>query len=357
MGWAVKMINDFMVQVGMMAPIIQAPMAGGVTTVELISAVSGNGGLGSLGAAYLTPEVIRVTAQAIRARTDRPFAINLFVGGEEREPTNAEIDFTSDILEPWAQAYGIEAPGAPGPGIALDRQLEVMLDVAPRVFSFTFGMASPELLQACRSRGILTMGTATTVEEVKALTEAGVDSVCVQGMEAGGHRGTFLRPFDESMIGVMALTSMAVQATHLPVVAAGGLMTGGAIRAVLDLGASAASMGTAFLLCEEAGTSMAHRYMLALEQPRPTVITRAFSGRPARGIINRFHEQISAVQDRCAPFPALNDMTRDIRRAAANAGDPEALSLWAGQAYPLVRDMPAAGLMAVLLDEAKWFGA
>ena len=194
------MINDFMVQVGMMAPIIQAPMAGGVTTVELISAVSDNGGLGSLGAAYLTPEVIRVTAQAIRARTDRPFAINLFVGGEEREPTNEEINFTSDILEPWAQAYGIEAPGAPGPGIALDRQLEVMLDVAPRVFSFTFGMASPELLQACRSRGILTMGTATTVEEVKALTEAGVDSVCVQGMEAGGHRGTFLRPFDESLI-------------------------------------------------------------------------------------------------------------------------------------------------------------
>ena len=109
------------------------------------------------------------------------------------------------------------------------------------------------------------------------------------------------------------------------------------------------------MLCEEAGTAMAHRYMLALEEPRPTVITRAFSGRPARGIINRFHQHVSQVQDRCAPFPALNDMTRDIRRAAANAGDPEALSLWAGQAYPLARDMPAADLMAVLLDEARWF--
>lgn len=351
------MINDFMADVGMMVPIIQAPMAGGVTTVELIAAVSAAGGLGSLGAAYLTPEVIRVTAAAIRDRTDRPFAINLFMGGAEREPTNAEIDFTSELLEPWAQAYGIEAPGAPGPSIALDRQLEVMLDVAPRVFSFTFGMASPELIEACRSRGILTMGTATTVEEVKALEDTGVDSVCVQGMEAGGHRGTFLRPFEESMFGTVALTSLAVQATTLPVVAAGGLMTGGAVRAVLDLGASAASMGTAFMLCEEAGTAMAHRFMLALPQPRPTVITRAFSGRPARGIINKFHHHVSPVQDRCVPFPALNDMTRDIRRAAANAGDPEGLSLWAGQAYPLARDMPAAALIAVLLDEAKWFGA
>ena len=346
-------MNDFMIRLGMAFPIIQAPMAGGVTTVELVAEVAQAGGLGSIGAAYLTPEIIRINASAIRARTNGPFAINLFVGGDDAQPSNAEIAYTCEILRPWAEAYGIEPPTAPSAPIALDRQIEVMLDVCPSVFSFTFGLAPPDLLEACRSRNIVTMGTATTLEEVVALEQSGVDCICVQGMEAGGHRGTFLRPVEESLIGLMSLLGMAVQATSLPVIAAGGIMNGQGIRATLDLGASAASLGTAFMVTDEAGTSPAHQHMLAVADPRPTVLTRAFSGRAARGITNRFHETVSPHQNKLVPFPALNDMTRKIRQAAAIAGDAEALSLWAGQAYPLVRSMPTAQLMAALVTEAR----
>ena len=346
-------MNDFMIRLGLAFPIIQAPMAGGVTTVELVAEVAKAGGLGSIGAAYLTPEIIKINASAIRARTNGPFAINLFVGTDDPAPTPAEIAYTCDILRPWAEAYGVEPPSAPSAPIALDRQIEAMLEVCPPVFSFTFGLASEDLLSACRSRHILTMGTATTLEEVVALEQSGVDCICVQGMEAGGHRGTFLRPVEESLIGLMSLLGMAVQATSLPVIAAGGIMNGQGIRAVLDLGASAASLGTAFMVTDEAGTPPAHQHMLAEADPRPTVLTRAFSGRTARGITNRFHETVSPHQNKLVPFPALNDMTRKIRQAAAIAGDAEALSLWAGQAYPLVRSMPTAQLMAALVTEAR----
>jgi nitronate monooxygenase len=344
--------QHFMRQIGLDHPIIQAPMAGGTTTVALVAAVSAAGALGSFGAAYLTPEAIRAAATEARERTERPFAINLFLGGEQ-SASNAAIAQTSDLLKAWAIAYGLTPPGAPGPGIACDAQIAAVLDVAPRVFSFTFGAASPELIAACRSRGILTMGTATTLAEVKALDELGVDSICVQGMEAGGHRGTFMGAFEEAMIGTLPLLSLAVAATSRPVVAAGGIMNGAAIRAVLAAGASAASLGTAFLLAEEAGTPPAHRRMLAASYPRSTVITSVFSGRPARGITNRFHETLAPHGAELAPFPALNDMTREIRKAAAALDDPEAMSLWAGQGYPLARAMPAAELIATLAREAE----
>jgi nitronate monooxygenase len=346
-------MNDFMIRLGMAFPILQAPMAGGVTTVELVSDVTRAGGMGSIGAAYLTPEIIRINAAAIRARTNGPFAINLFIKTDDPQPSQAEIDYTCEILKPWADAYGIEPPGNPAPPIALERQIEAMLDACPAVFSFTFGLAPPDLLEACRSRNIVTMGTATTLEEVLALEQSGVDCICVQGMEAGGHRGTFLRPVEESLFGLMSLLGMAVQATTLPIIAAGGIMNGQGIRAALDLGASAASLGTAFMVTDEAGTPQAHQHMLAVADPRPTVLTRAFSGRMARGITNLFHETISPHQNRLVPFPALNDMTRKIRQAAASAGDAEALSLWAGQAYPLVRSMPTTQLMATLVREAQ----
>ena len=346
-------MNDFMIRLGMAFPIIQAPMAGGVTTVELVAEVAQAGGLGSIGAAYLTPEIIKINAAAIRARTNGPFAINLFVCDDGEHVSNAQIDYTCEILRPWAEAYGIEPPSAPTAPITLDRQIEAMLEACPPVFSFTFGLAPPDLLEACRLRNIVTMGTATTLEEVVALEQSGVDSICVQGMEAGGHRGTFLRPVEDSLIGLISLLGMAVQATSLPVIAAGGIMNGQGIRAALDLGASAASLGTAFMVTDEAGTPPVHQHMLAVADPRPTVLTRAFSGRAARGITNRFHEAVSPHQNQLVPFPALNDMTRKIRQAAAIAGDAEALSLWAGQAYPLVRSMPTAQLMAALVTEAR----
>ena len=346
-------MNDLMIRLGLAFPIIQAPMAGGVTTVELVAEVAKAGGLGSIGAAYLTPEIIRINAAAIRARTNGAFGINLFVGETEREPTDQEITDTLALLRPWAEAYGVELPAKPAPPIALDRQIEAMLEACPAVFSFTFGLAPPAVLDACRARNILTMGTATTLEEVVALEQSGVDAICVQGMEAGGHRGTFLKPVEDSLVGLFSLLGLAVQATRLPVIAAGGIMNGQGIRAVLDLGASAASLGTAFMVVDEAGTPPVHQHMLAEADPRPTVLTRAFSGRMARGLTNRFHETIHPHQNKLVPFPALNDLTRKIRQAAATANDPEALSLWAGQAYPLVRPMATAQLMTTLVSEAR----
>ena len=345
-------MNDLMIRLGLAFPIIQAPMAGGVTTVELVAEVAQAGGLGSIGAAYLTPEIIRINASAIRARTNGAFAINLFADTKDRAPTAEEIAYTRDILQPWAKAYGVEPPAAPSPPLALDRQIEAMLEACPAVFSFTFGLMPADLLESCRARNIFTMGTATTLEEVVALEQSGVDGICVQGMEAGGHRGTFLKAPEDSLVGLISLLGMAVQATSLPVIAAGGIMNGQGVRAVLDLGASAASLGTAFMVTDEAGTPPAHQHMLAEAEPRPTVLTRAFSGRLARGLTNRFHESLHPHQNQLVPFPALNDMTRKIRQAAGNANDPEALSLWAGQAYPLVRPMATAQLMATLVSEA-----
>ena len=237
--------------------------------------------------------------------------------------------------------------------LTLRSLIEAMLEACPAVFSFTFGLAPPAVLEACRARNILTMGTATTLEEVVALEQSGVDAICVQGMEAGGHRGTFLKPVEDSLVGLISLLGLAVQATRLPVIAAGGIMNGQGIRAVLDLGASAASLGTAFMVVDEAGTPPVHQHMLAEADPRPTVLTRAFSGRMARGLTNRFHETIHPHQNKLVPFPALNDLTRKIRQAAATANDPEALSLWAGQAYPLVRPMATAQLMTTLVSEAR----
>ena len=346
-------LNDFMIRLGMAFPIIQAPMAGGFTTVELVSEVIRGGGMGSIGAAYLTPEIIRINAAAIRARGAGPFAINLFMETQDAPPSPEQIAYTRDLLRPWASAYGIDPPEPPTPPIALDRQIEAMLDVNPPAFSFTFGLAPSDLIRTCQDRSILTIGTATTLEEVMALEQSGVDAICVQGLEAGGHRGTFLKPVEESLIGLMALVSMAVQATSLPIIAAGGLMNGQAIRAVLELGACAASLGTAFMVTDEAGTAPIHQHMLTDADPRPTVLTRAFSGRTARGLTNRFHETISPHQGHMVPFPALNDMTRKIRQAAASAQDPEAMSLWAGQAYPLARSMSTARLMVTLIHEAQ----
>ena len=190
-------MNDLMIRLGLAFPIIQAPMAGGVTTVELVADVAQAGGLGSIGAAYLTPEIIRINASAIRARTNGAFAINLFADTKDKAPTAEEIAYTRDILQPWAKAYGVELPTAPSPPLALDRQIEAMLEACPTVFSFTFGLMPTDVLDACRARNIFTMGTATTLEEVVALEQSGVDGICVQGMEAGGHRGTFLKAPEE----------------------------------------------------------------------------------------------------------------------------------------------------------------
>ena len=328
-------------------PIVQAPMAGGTDTPALAAAVSAAGGLGSLGCAYLTPAQIEQIAAQVRAATDRPFALNLFVRADADDDPAAEAR-VEPVLAAFREEVGADAPAPAAPARRFEDQLEAVLRCAPRVFSFTFGVPAPDELAAVRARGIASVGTATTIEEVRVLDDAGVDAICVQGGEAGGHRGTFAGAFEDAAIGTLALVQQALRATKRPVIAAGGIMTGEAIRAVLALGAAAVQLGTAFLCCDEAGTSPAHRE--ALRTATATTITRAFSGRPARGIRNRMTDAFERVAP--APFPQQQRLTAGLRREAARQGRTDLMQMWAGQGAPLVRAMPAGELVATLAREA-----
>ena len=335
-------------RLGIRHPLVLAPMAGGPSTPALAAAVSEAGGLGSYGAAYLPLEKLREEIRAIRARTAKPFAVNLFADdGVAAAP--AALRAAQAALAGIRDELGVaEKPPAPTPSLA--QAFAVLLEEKVPVFSFTFGIPPREILDLCRAAGIVTMGTATSVAEARALEQAGVDMICAQGAEAGGHRGVFDRDAEPPLIGTMALVPQVVDAVRAPVIAAGGIMDGRGFAAALALGAEAVSMGTAFLLCPEARTSAPYRAALREARDDSTVITRAFSGRAARGLANRFTREMSAAP--LAPYAVQNSLTREIRAAAAKAGNPDFLSLWAGQAAPLARELPAAELVAQVVREA-----
>jgi nitronate monooxygenase len=340
----------FTVRMRIRHPLVLAPMAGGPSTPALCAAVSEAGGLGSYGAAYLPPGKLREEIRAIRALTGKPFAINLFADDGAQAEDRAVRD-AQGALSRYRQELGLPPPAPPGPQVKLGDAFPVLLEERVPVFSFTFGIPPREMLDACRKQGIVTLGTATTVAEARALEDSGVDVVCAQGSEAGGHRGTFDRGAEPALIGTLALVPQVVDAVKVPVIAAGGIMDGRGFAAALALGASAVSLGTAFLLCPEAGTSKPYRAALAQARDDATVITRAFSGRAARGLGNRFTREMTGAP--LLPYAAQNSLTREIRAAAAKAGDAGLLSLWAGQAAPLAREMPAGELVAQILREAK----
>lgn len=318
-------------------PLIQAPMAGGATTADLVAAASEAGALGSLGAAYLTPAQITQAAAEVRARTGRPFAINLFAA----VPATLSGGDTARMVELVAhhcEALGIEPPAVPtAPADTLPGQIDAVLRARPAVFSFTFGLMPDEVLARCRAAGILTVGTATTVREARTLAQAGVDAVVAQGAEAGGHRGSFLDDFEASLIGTMALVPQIVDAIDVPVIASGGIMDGRGVAAALALGAQAAQLGTAFLATDEAGIPDIYKDALSDTPGERTRVTRAFSGRPARGITNRFMDEADALAEDILPYPLQNALTRPMRTAAARQADISRLSLWAGQAAALAR--------------------
>lgn len=332
-------------------PIFQAPMGGGFTPPGLVAAVSNAGGLGNLGAPYMEPQAILAAVAAVRDRTARPFGVNLFAIAPPA-PDPDMLERSAAWLAPVCEELGIEVPALRGPAHPdVAAQIEAVLETRPALFSFTLGIPSPEVLARCRQAGILTCGTATNLVEGEALEAAGVDLICAQGSEAGGHRGTFLGPWEEGMIGILPLVDLLTQRLKTPVIGAGGLMTGRAVRAVLDAGAVAAQLGTAFLDCPEAGTPKPHRRALTSAGAERTGITAAFSGAPARGIINRFMEMV--VGPPPAPFPILNALTRGIRSASAAADRPDFMSLWAGQGAPLIRSLTAADLIAALERELE----
>ena len=335
-------------RLGLAHPIIQAPMAGGGDTPALVAAVSEAGGLGSIGAAYLTADQLRDTVKAVRSQTARPFGVNLFA---PMQAPAAPADMTDALarVAPFYAELGLPAPEAPAPaGTSFDALFPTALDSGAAVLSFTFGLLPEDAVRAVKERGMLLAGTATTVEEALALERLGVDLVVAQGAEAGGHRGTFAGPFEAAMVGTMALVPQMVDAVAAPVVASGGIMDGRGIAASLALGACGVQMGTAFLTCAEAGIAEVYREAILNAREDGTRLTRAFSGRPARGIANRFME---AAEGAPLPFPMQNALTRPLRTAAAKQGRAEFLSLWAGQGVRMARRQTAAELMARLAEE------
>jgi nitronate monooxygenase len=345
--------NPLTERLGISHPIIQAPMAGGATTAELVAAVSEAGGLGFIGAAYMTPEQITDLAQAVRARTSRPFGINLFSPvGPLAAPPSIEIAVAQ--IATYHTELGLPAPPAPTwSGEPFNDQMAAVLETDASVFSFTFAIPPTKALDAAKARGVTILGTATTVHEAIALEEAGVDAVVAQGSEAGAHRGTFLGSFDAAMIGTMALVPQVADAISLPVIAAGGIMDGRGIAASRALGAEAVQMGTAFLTCVETGIPDAHKAAILSALEQETSVTRAFSGRDARGIVNRFMTEVEAAPDAILPYPLQNMLTRPLRTAAGKAGHAEFLSLWAGQGLRLSRVDSAADLVRTLVLETE----
>jgi nitronate monooxygenase len=339
-------MNELLKKLAIRHPIVLAPMAGGPSTPALVAAVSEAGGLGSYGAAYLPRGKVRDLIHEIRARTPAPFAINLFADDGVEAGAGALQEAQAAIAK-YREELGLTPSAPPSPPPTLAEIVPVLIEEQVPVFSFTFGIPSDAILGACRSAGIVTMGTATSVGEAVQLERAGVDVIVAQGAEAGGHRGTFDRNAEPPLVGTMALVPQVVSAVRVPVVAAGGIMDERGVAAALALGAQAASLGTAFLLCPEAGTSAPYRAALRHAADDATVITRAFSGRAARGLANRFTREMTGAP--LAPYPVQNALTREIRTAATKAGNADLLSLWAGQGARLARELPAGELVAQIM--------
>lgn len=342
---------DSLDRLGLRSPVIQAPMAGGGDTAALVAAVNEAGGLGFVGAAYLTDAQIAERARDIRGRTALPFGINLFAPTPVPGPAPMMAEAMARVA-PFHAELGLEEPKEPAySGDGFDRQFAALLDSGAAYYSVTFGLPPVDSVAAAKARGLRVLGTATTVAEAVALEQAGVDAVIAQGSEAGGHRGSFIGDPAANLVGTMALVPQVADAVGVPVIASGGIMDGRGIAAALALGATAVQMGTVFLTCDEAGIPEAHKAAILSAREDQTRLTRAFSGRPARGIVNRFMEAVEDPQAPGAvlPFPLQNALTRPLRTAAGKAGRAEFLSLWAGQGVRLAQRRPAGELVAELL--------
>ena len=339
---------------GLHLPGIQAPLAGGPSTQDLVPACSAAGVLGCFGFAYTQPEEMKKQSAWVRTKTDRPFGINLFTSplpgaidaGAQRGALEAVAGYYKELGLPAPEPAN--APYAPD----LDAQLDAVAEIAPRVFTVHLSDLPEEQLRRLKTKNILVGGSATCVAEAKRLEALGFDFVIAQGGEAGGHRGSFLRDPYESLTGTLALVRLVVRAVRLPVIAAGGIMDGAGIAAALALGAQAAQLGTAFIPCPESGAPQAHKDALLAAREDETRITEKFSGKPARGLANRFMTEMASKNAPQLVFPAQNSVTGKLRQASAMAGKPDFIALWAGQAAPLSRALPAAELVAKLEAEA-----
>jgi nitronate monooxygenase len=337
-------------------PIIQGPL-GGLSSQKLTAAVSNFGGLGSFGAHSLAPDTIKDAIAEIRSMTERPFSMNLWVSMEDsgaRVSGEAEFDRALEAF-----AHHLDTLSAPRPTfkpfspIRFEDQARVLLDANVPIFSFIFGIPAREILDECRIKGIVTIGTATTPDEAAALQDAGVDAIVASGFEAGGHRGSFLRAGEDSLTGTLSLVPQVVDAVDVPVIAAGGIGDARGIVAALALGADAAQMGTMFLACEESGTSRLHREVLLEGKAGHTALTKGFTGRLARGVCNRLMEELNRKEIEILPYPLQRGLIRNLSIAAEAADRSDLLPLWAGQSAGLSARTNVSDLLESLVDEVS----
>ena len=335
-------------------PIIQGPL-GGFSSQKLTAGVSNFGGLGSFGAHGLEPSAIAETIVEIRSLTSKPFAINLWVSMEDagaRGSDKAAFENAASRLAPHIAELGTEPPEfiAYKP-MRFEDQARVLLDSKVPAFSFTYGIPPAEILAEAKNQGIVTLGTATTVDEAKAIEDAGVDIVVASGFEAGGHRGSFLKRSEDSLTGTISLVPQVVDAVRIPVVAAGGIADARGMKAAFVLGAEGVQMGTVFLPMDESGAHHLHKQAILSGEGRHTALTRGFTGRLARGIQNQLLTELNEPGPDFLPYPLQRALMRSLALPAQNAGRADLLALWAGQSANLARSTDLKSLLASLVAD------
>ena len=346
--------NRLTSRMGLRYPIIQGPL-GGLSSQRLTAEVSSFGGLGSFGAHSLKPDAIRKVVREIKALTQNPFAMNLWVSMEDEGALTSTEEAFDRSLSPLAKH--IESVGGATPlygpyePIHFEDQVQVLLEEGISAFSFIYGIPSKQILDEFRRQGAVLIGTATTVDEAIILEQAGVDVIAASGFEAGGHRGSFLKSSEDSLIGTMALVPQVVDSVRLPVVAAGGIGDARGIVAAFALGAEGVQMGTAFLACEESGASTVHREALLRSHANQTALTRGFTGRLARGLKNRLLDELNRRETEILPYPLQRFLVRHLSIPAEKAGRADLLPLWAGQSVSLSRCSNVTALLDTLVQE------
>jgi nitronate monooxygenase len=340
-------------RLGIRYPIVQGPFGGGLSSARLVAAVSNAGGLGSFGAQGMPPNRIREAVREIRSLTASPFAVNLWVSTEDAgvsETTRRTYDAAVAPLAPFFAELHVPPPTLPLRGWAtFDEQVSALLDARPPVFSFVFGVPAMAVIDECRRLSIVTIGAATTVDEAVSLEESGVDIVVASGFEAGGHRPSFLRSPETSLTGLFSLLPQVCDAVDIPVIAAGGIADGRGVAAALALGAEGVQIGTAFLACEESNAPAPHREALLGSRAVDTVLTRAFSGRLARGLRNTLADALEGCSQSLLPYPLQSQLVGTLREEAIRRGRGDLISLWSGQSRPLLRHRRAKELFEDLV--------
>ncbi|MDQ0208814.1 NAD(P)H-dependent flavin oxidoreductase [Alkalicoccobacillus murimartini] len=343
-------------------PIIQAPMAGGISTPELTAAVSNNGCLGMIAAGYLDSKALLKQIKEVKKKTKNWFGVNVFVPNDY-EIEDCALHTSKTLLEPIHESLQINQLDVSLPESKHDvanyhQLIDVIIQENVPVCTFTFGLPSSDLIRRLKEQDIVMIGTATTVKEAIEIERAGLDMVILQGSEAGGHRATFLHSEEEGLIGLMALIPQAIRLIKIPVIAAGGIMDGRGLMASRCLGAAAVQMGTAFLTCIESGASDIHKQAVTKATDSQTTLTSSFSGKKARGINNTFIRMMQKHENDLPVFPIQNALTKSIRTASSNQNNREFMSLWSGQSPMLANIQTAEELIERVMEEAEeiWNG-